>query len=152
MLRLITRAPAHRHIIPLSSRQRYNHTSARLSDPLRILFCGSDGFSCESLRALHREYVRDKGLVEALDVMVLPARKMGRGFKMVREGEWFSLPFVTRLFWSWVVSLWSVDLELLCFCRFWIGVTELVFQDTTYRKHCNFVNTEMLTSQSPAKR
>lgn len=88
MFRLITRASGHQHHIKtLSSRPRYSHTSSRTSDPLRILFCGSDGFSCESLRALHREYVRDKGLVEALDVMVLPGKRMGRGFKMVREGE-----------------------------------------------------------------
>ncbi|POR37599.1 Methionyl-tRNA formyltransferase, mitochondrial [Tolypocladium paradoxum] len=57
----------------------------KASDPLRILFCGSDAFSCESLRALHGEHVRDGRLVEALDVMVLPPKRTGRGFKQIRE-------------------------------------------------------------------
>ncbi|KAJ6443190.1 methionyl-tRNA formyltransferase [Purpureocillium lavendulum] len=56
-----------------------------VSDPLRILFCGSDDFSCASLRALHAEHARDPGLVSALDVMVLPPRRTGRGFKQLRE-------------------------------------------------------------------
>lgn len=58
----------------------------KASDPLRILFCGSDAFSCESLRALHREHETNRGLVESLDVMVLPPRRTGRGFKEIKEG------------------------------------------------------------------
>ncbi|KAG5755512.1 hypothetical protein H9Q69_001534 [Fusarium xylarioides] len=54
-------------------------------DPLRILFCGSDEFSCASLKALHEEHRHNKNLVESLDVMVLPPRRMGRGFKTLRE-------------------------------------------------------------------
>ncbi|KAL7824122.1 formyl transferase [Trichoderma gracile] len=57
----------------------------KASDPLRILFCGSDAFSCESLRALHREHETNRGLVESLDVMVLPPRRTGRGFKEIKE-------------------------------------------------------------------
>ncbi|PTB69769.1 Formyltransferase [Trichoderma citrinoviride] len=60
-------------------------TTRKASDPLRILFCGSDAFSCESLRALHREHETNSGLVEALDVMVLPPRRTGRGFKEIKE-------------------------------------------------------------------
>lgn len=61
---------------------------AGATDPLRILFCGSDAFSCESLRALHGEHVRGKGgLIESLDVMVLPPKRMGRGLKLLREGR-----------------------------------------------------------------
>ncbi|RDA85416.1 hypothetical protein CP532_1537, partial [Ophiocordyceps camponoti-leonardi (nom. inval.)] len=59
-------------------------TTTRTSDPLRILFCGSDAFSCESLRALHRELGRENG-VEALDVMVMPPKRMGRGMKQLRQ-------------------------------------------------------------------
>lgn len=62
--------------------------SKKSSDPLRILFCGSDAFSCESLRALHREHESNKQLIEALDVMVLPPRHTGRGFKEITEGWW----------------------------------------------------------------
>ncbi|KAG6013733.1 hypothetical protein E4U43_007141 [Claviceps pusilla] len=58
---------------------------ARPSDPLRILFCGSDAFSCAALRALHAEHVRRRHLVEALEVMVLPGRRMGRGLKVLRQ-------------------------------------------------------------------
>lgn len=56
------------------------------SDALRILFCGSDAFSCESLKALYAEHQRNKELVESLEVMVLPDKKVGRGLKEVREG------------------------------------------------------------------
>ncbi|PTB78271.1 Formyltransferase [Trichoderma longibrachiatum ATCC 18648] len=62
-----------------------SESTRRASDPLRILFCGSDAFSCESLRALHREHEINKGLVESLDVMVLPPRRTGRGFKEIKE-------------------------------------------------------------------
>lgn len=60
----------------------------KASDPLRVLFCGSDAFSCESLRALHREHENNKKLIESLDVMVLPPRRTGRGFKEITEG-WY---------------------------------------------------------------
>lgn len=59
------------------------------SDPLRILFCGSDAFSCASLHALHEEHRKNRRLVESLDVMVLPAKRTGRGFKQIREGKIF---------------------------------------------------------------
>lgn len=61
--------------------------SSRTSEPLRILFCGSDAFSCESLKALHREHEANRRLVESLEVMVLPGKKTGRGLKQIREGE-----------------------------------------------------------------
>lgn len=60
---------------------------ARKSDPLRILFCGSDDFSCESLRALHREHLENPALIEAVDVLVRPGKKTARGLKQVRQGE-----------------------------------------------------------------
>ncbi|KAG5914218.1 hypothetical protein E4U42_000620, partial [Claviceps africana] len=56
--------------------------SPLVPEPLRILFCGSDAFSCASLRALH---ARLGSLVEALDVMVLPGRRVGRGPGVVRQ-------------------------------------------------------------------
>ncbi|KAL7936944.1 formyl transferase [Trichoderma chlorosporum] len=59
--------------------------STKASDPLRILFCGSDAFSCKSLRALHREHESNTQLIESLDVMVLPPRRTGRGFKDISE-------------------------------------------------------------------
>lgn len=73
-------AVAHRRFIS-------SEITAKTSDPLRILFCGSDAFSCESLRALHREHERNAQLIESLDVMVLPPRRTGRGFKDISEGK-----------------------------------------------------------------
>lgn len=68
-------------------RQCYSHVSTRSSEPLRILFCGSDEFSCASLKAVYEEHSRNKDLIESLDVMVLPPKRMGRSFKTLREGE-----------------------------------------------------------------
>lgn len=66
------------------------------SEPLRILFCGSDEFSCASLRALHTEHETNKTLVESLEVMVLPGKRTGRGFKQLREGMYF----------RWLMRIW----------------------------------------------
>jgi len=62
-------------------------TSNKLSDPLRILFCGSDDFSCASLRALYDEYRRNSALIRSIDVVVRPAKPTGRGYKELREGR-----------------------------------------------------------------
>lgn len=60
--------------------------ASRPSEPLRILFCGSDAFSCASLKALHAEHKENSSLIESLDVMVLPGKRTGRGLKVVSEG------------------------------------------------------------------
>ncbi|KAM3561322.1 hypothetical protein MY1884_002417 [Beauveria asiatica] len=52
-----------------------------VTEPLKILFCGSDPFSCASLRALHQEQLENKELVEEIEVMVMPGKKVGRGLK-----------------------------------------------------------------------
>ncbi|CRK23082.1 hypothetical protein BN1723_012892 [Verticillium longisporum] len=57
----------------------------RASDPLRILFCGSDEFSIAALRALHHEHLRDPSLIESLDVVIRPGKPTGRGLKTVRQ-------------------------------------------------------------------
>ncbi|KAF7543248.1 hypothetical protein G7Z17_g10893 [Cylindrodendrum hubeiense] len=59
--------------------------STSASDPLRILFCGSDEFSCISLKAVYEEKNQNKKLIESLDVMVLPPKRVGRGYKNIRE-------------------------------------------------------------------
>lgn len=61
--------------------------SSGASDPLRILFCGSDDFSCAALEALDGEKKRG-GVVESVDVMVRPGKAVGRGNKQIREGEY----------------------------------------------------------------
>ena len=66
-----------------------SHSSQLNSEPLRILFCGSDDFSIASLRALYRDHERDKALIESIDVVCRPAKPVGRGLKDTREGESF---------------------------------------------------------------
>ncbi|KAJ4388258.1 Methionyl-tRNA formyltransferase, partial [Neurospora sp. IMI 360204] len=58
---------------------------AKVSDPLRILFCGSDVFSCYSLKALHAEHKANPGLIKSIDVMVRPGKAVGRGYKEIRQ-------------------------------------------------------------------
>ncbi|KAI0453445.1 Formyltransferase [Xylaria acuta] len=57
----------------------------KISDPLHILFCGSDEFSCASLQALHDEHVQNPDLIRSIDVVVRPGKRTGRGYKVVRD-------------------------------------------------------------------
>ncbi|KAL1879891.1 hypothetical protein VTK73DRAFT_6703 [Phialemonium thermophilum] len=57
----------------------------KASDPLHILFCGSDEFSCFSLRALHDEKQRNGDLIRSIDVVVRPPKPTGRGNKIVQK-------------------------------------------------------------------
>lgn len=54
--------------------------------PLRILFCGSDAFSIASLTALNEARKNVPGLVESIDVVHRPAKRTGRGLKVLKEG------------------------------------------------------------------
>ncbi len=60
-------------------------TKTKVSDPLRILFCGSDDFSGASLRALHDEHQNNPALIESIDVVVRPGKPTGRGYKVISE-------------------------------------------------------------------
>ena len=73
---------------PLTQAHRYGlrQQSTKVSDPLRILFCGSDAFSIASLRAVYNEHLKDPGLVKSIDVVYRPAKRFGRGLKNVRDG------------------------------------------------------------------
>ncbi|KAI1737083.1 formyl transferase [Xylaria scruposa] len=57
----------------------------KISDPLHVLFCGSDEFSCASLKALHEEHVQNPDLIRSIDVVVRPGKRTGRGYKVVRD-------------------------------------------------------------------
>jgi methionyl-tRNA formyltransferase len=98
--------------------------------PLRILFCGSDEFSCASLRALDavRRGSKAKGavsspspspppppLVESIEVVVRPGKRTGRGLRTVRHvplqqlAEELGLTMHVRdTFTGWSVSCYSV--------------------------------------------
>ncbi|KAI4629182.1 uncharacterized protein J4E87_003443 [Alternaria ethzedia] len=58
---------------------------ARTSEPLRILFCGSDAFSIASLRAVADAKRHVPGLIESIDVIHRPPKPTGRGLKTLRE-------------------------------------------------------------------
>ncbi|CAN9137145.1 unnamed protein product [Alternaria alternata] len=66
---------------------RYSSTTvpARTSEPLRILFCGSDNFSIASLRAVADAKRHVPKLIESIDVVHRPAKPTGRGLKKLRE-------------------------------------------------------------------
>lgn len=61
--------------------------ASKISEPLRVLFCGSDEFSSTSLRALHAEQQRNPAAIESIDVLYRPGKQSGRGLKNIREGS-----------------------------------------------------------------
>ncbi|KAF2262297.1 Formyltransferase [Lojkania enalia] len=63
--------------------RRCNSTKA--SEPLKILFCGSDEFSIASLRALNNAKHQDPKLIQSIDVVHRPGKPTGRGLKVIRE-------------------------------------------------------------------
>ncbi|KAI1284113.1 formyl transferase [Xylaria sp. FL0933] len=84
----------HEHKIPaalLHQGRRYSTIIKKKSDPLHILFCGSDDFSCASLQALHDERVRNPDLIRSINVLVRPGKPTGRGYKVVRDSPVRSL-------------------------------------------------------------
>jgi hypothetical protein len=88
-LKCVSRSPPYG--INSRGRRWYAHTSkytytSKVSKPLRILFCGSDDFSCESLRALHKEQQKKSQLIASIDVMCRPGKKSGRGMTQIRDG------------------------------------------------------------------
>ncbi|KAJ1326362.1 methionyl-tRNA formyltransferase [Microdochium nivale] len=58
---------------------------AKRTDPLRVLFCGSDEFSCASLDAIYREHRRNPDIIQSIDVVVRPGKPTGRGLKVIRQ-------------------------------------------------------------------
>lgn len=67
---------------PIAAR---SYTTSKTSDPLRVLFCGSDDFSIASLKALHKEHKAEPDFIKSIDVVCKPAKRVGRGLKKVRE-------------------------------------------------------------------
>ncbi|KAF2966162.1 hypothetical protein GQX73_g7403 [Xylaria multiplex] len=57
----------------------------KTSDPLHILFCGSDQLSCDVLKALYNEHVDNPDLIQSIDVVVRPAKRTGRGLQKLTE-------------------------------------------------------------------
>ncbi|KAH7355605.1 formyl transferase [Pyrenochaeta sp. MPI-SDFR-AT-0127] len=84
---MLSRLPGPVRSLILAASRRHNstHVSTRGSDPLRILFCGSDAFSIASLRALANAKHHVPGLIDSIDVVHRPAKPTGRGLKTLRE-------------------------------------------------------------------
>lgn len=66
-------------------REQETSRQDKKSEPLRILFCGSDEFSCASLRELHNEHVQNPTLIQSIDVVVRPGKRTGRGLKAIQH-------------------------------------------------------------------
>ncbi|TQS38617.1 hypothetical protein Golomagni_00875 [Golovinomyces magnicellulatus] len=59
--------------------------STKVSDPLRILFCGSDEFSVSSLKELQKEKIINPSLIKSIDVLCRPGKPIGRGMRKTAE-------------------------------------------------------------------
>lgn len=70
-----------RHYLTKNIPFRADEPLPRRLEPLRILFCGSDHFSCASLSALHELHRSEPRLVDSIDVLVRPAKPSGRGMR-----------------------------------------------------------------------
>lgn len=62
------------------------YSERAISEPLRILFCGSDGVSVASLKALNKEHKQDPNLIQSINVVCKAPRPTGRGLKKLRHG------------------------------------------------------------------
>jgi methionyl-tRNA formyltransferase len=90
---MLWQLPAPLRSFAFATCRRYSVTGQRrsASEPLRILFCGSDAFSIASLRALHDAKQEVPGLIDSIDVVHRPAKPTGRGLKKLREGICYML-------------------------------------------------------------
>lgn len=87
MLRLLCRAsrasvPLRRHLglhRPFIS--QYHDSRGREIEPLRILYCGSDDFSVQSLLRLREAHKQDPDFIQSIDVVTKTAKRHGRGLK-----------------------------------------------------------------------
>ncbi|KAK9791271.1 putative methionyl-tRNA formyltransferase [Seiridium cardinale] len=69
----------------LCKRFQSHRSTSKNIEPLRILFCGSDDFSCANLRALYDEQAKNSGLIGSIDVVVRPGKRVGRGYKKIQH-------------------------------------------------------------------
>ena len=64
---------------------RYNSTQSTASEPLRILFCGSDEFSITSLQAVHKYAQKAGSKIASIDVATKTDKRVGRGLTTFRS-------------------------------------------------------------------
>lgn len=76
-----------RAISSICRRSSSNSAQAQQHEPLKILFCGADDFSIFSLQALcDLQYTRP-GIVDSIDVVCRPDKRVGRGLKKLKQGS-----------------------------------------------------------------
>ncbi|KAK4229659.1 formyl transferase [Podospora fimiseda] len=125
---------------PLSS--TLPRTTRPRSDPLRILFCGTDIFATHSLTALHDKMISDQNLppedrlIESIEVMVRPPKPTGRGNKQLFkspvhvEAEHLRLPIHVRdTFTGWTPPS---DINLLIAVSFGLWVPKRILDQIKY--------------------
>jgi hypothetical protein len=83
----MTRPRRAAHVVTFLSVSRRGLSRTPTAKPLRVLFCGSDEFSGESLRAVHAEQQRNPNLIASIDVLLRRAKLSGRGLKEKRDGQ-----------------------------------------------------------------
>lgn len=64
-------------------------------EPLRILYCGSDNFSCAILQALHEEYQHPSSNIASIDVVCREGKPYGRGLRSIRHRMSVTSPMVS---------------------------------------------------------
>lgn len=64
--------------------RRYYSDQKPPSDPLRILFCGTDDFSIASLKALHHYSTSPQSNILSVDVVTKTDKRTGRGLKIIK--------------------------------------------------------------------
>jgi hypothetical protein len=67
--------------------RRYSVTARQAREPLDILFCGSDAFSVKSLDVICEARREVPGLIGRIEVVHRPAKRTGRGMKVLTEGK-----------------------------------------------------------------
>lgn len=73
------------HFRTLLQKRCFHHSRIRRhNEKLRVLFCGSDPFSAESLKALHAEAQLADTTIASIDVVTKSDKRAGRGLKVVK--------------------------------------------------------------------
>jgi len=82
-----TNVKAARPIWRLDGRRGFQRSTVKEQDDerLRILFCGADAFSVESLKALHAESKAPNSNIVSIDVVTKIDKKAGRGMKQLKS-------------------------------------------------------------------
>lgn len=74
-----------RSVTHLSIISQYHDSRGREVEPLRILYCGSDDFSVQSLRRLTEAHEKELDFIQSIDVVTKTPKRFGRGLKAIYQ-------------------------------------------------------------------